>query len=65
MIEHDGEAVSDPEIVDLNTVEGCVAWMKDLPTENLREIAARPLDRFNYLLVAAAEGELIIRELEP
>lgn len=52
---------SQPEIMDLNTAEGCVAWMKELPTENLKTIAARPLDRFNALLVYAAEGELIVR----
>lgn len=51
-----------PEVMDLNTAEGCVAWMKELPTENLRKIAARPLDRFNILLVCAAEGELLLRE---
>jgi hypothetical protein len=47
--------------IDLNTVAGCVTWMKQLPTENLTEIAARPLDQFNYKLVLAAEGELIVR----
>lgn len=50
-----------PAVMDLNTAEGCVAWMKELPTENLRVIAARPIDQFNALIVAAADGELIIR----
>ncbi len=51
-----------PAEMDLTTAEGCVAWMKELPTENLRKIAARPIDRFNALLVAAADGELIVRK---
>lgn len=50
-----------PETMDLDTAEGCVAWMKKLPTENLIAIAQRPLDRFNALIVCAAEGELIVR----
>jgi len=54
---------SQPEIMDLTTAEGCVAWMKELPTANLRVIAARPVDRFNALMVAAADGELILRDL--
>lgn len=52
-----------PEVMDLNTAAGCAAWVKELPTENLRVIAARPLDRFNALIVCAAEGELILREM--
>jgi hypothetical protein len=52
---------SQPEMMDLNTAEGCVAWMKELPTDNLKTIAARPVDRFNILIVCAAEGELIVR----
>jgi hypothetical protein len=48
--------------IDLNTARGAAEWMRGLPTENLREIASRPLDSFNYLLVTAAEGELIVRE---
>lgn len=55
------EHSSRPEVMDLTTPEGAVAWMKELPTENLRQIAARPIDEFNYLLVSAADGELIIR----
>lgn len=50
-----------PETIDLDTAEGCVAWMKQLPTENLIAIAQRPIDRFNALIVSAAEGELIVR----
>jgi hypothetical protein len=52
---------SQPEVMDLNTAEGCVAWMKELPTENLITIAKRPIDRFNALIVCAAEGELLMR----
>lgn len=55
--------MSRPEVCDLNTAEGCVAWMMELPTANLRAIAARPLDRFNAMLVLAAEGELVVRDL--
>jgi hypothetical protein len=55
--------MSGTDIMDLNTAEGCVEWMKQLPTENLREIAARPIDRFNILIVCAAEGELTMREM--
>lgn len=51
--------------IDLNTAEGCATWMKSLPTENLRSIAARPVfispTGGNVLLVASAEGELIVR----
>jgi hypothetical protein len=48
-------------VIDMNTAEGCAAWMKGLPTENLRSIAARPLDVMNALLVMSAEAELIVR----
>jgi esterase/lipase superfamily enzyme len=48
-------------IIDLNTPVGAIEWMKGLPTENLLAIAARPIDQFNYLLVCAADGELILR----
>lgn len=52
------------EAIDLNTSEGAVAWMRQLPTANLREIAAREVfygPVSNLLLVAAAQGELIVR----
>jgi hypothetical protein len=52
-------------VIDMNTAEGCAAWMKGLPTENLRSIAARPIFACeagsNALLVASAECELILR----
>ncbi len=51
-----------PEVCDLSTAEGCVEWVQHLPSENLRVIAARPVDQFNAYLVFAAEGELNFRE---
>jgi hypothetical protein len=52
-------------VIDMNTAEGCAAWMKGLPTENLRSIAARPIflnaNGGNVLMVTAAECELIVR----
>lgn len=52
-------------VIDMNTAEGCAAWMRTLPTENLRAIAARPVfltaSGGNVLLVTAAECELIVR----
>lgn len=52
-------------VIDMNTAEGCAAWMKTLPTENLRAIAARPMfvspTGGNVLLVTSAECELIVR----
>lgn len=53
--------VTNTKIIDLNTPEGCVAYMRTLPIENLQAIAARQIDQFNYLLVCAADGELILR----
>lgn len=53
------------KVIDMNTAEGCAEWMKGLPTENLRSIAARPIfvspAGGNVLLVASAEAELILR----
>ena len=48
-------------VIDMNTAEGCATWMQSLPTENLRSIAARPLDPMNALMVISAECELIVR----
>lgn len=52
-------------VIDMNTAEGCAEWMKTLPTENLRSIAARPIflneNGGNALLVISAECELIVR----
>jgi hypothetical protein len=52
-------------VIDMNTAEGCAEWMKGLPTENLRSIAARPIflspTGGNALLVMSAEAELIVR----
>jgi hypothetical protein len=48
-------------VIDMNTAEGCAEWMKGLPTENLRSIAARPLNALGALVVVAAECELIVR----
>lgn len=48
-------------IIDMNTPEGACEWAKQLPTANLLAIAARPIDQFNYLLVCAADGELLLR----
>lgn len=52
-------------VIDMNTAEGCAEWMKGLPTENLRSIAARPIfldaNGGNALLVLSAEMELNVR----
>jgi hypothetical protein len=51
-------------IIDLDTAEGMAEWVKALPTENLRSIAARPIfygPVSNFLLVTAAECELSLR----
>jgi len=53
------------KVIDMNTAEGCAAWMRELPTDNLRAIAARPIfvceAGSNALLVASADAELILR----
>ena len=49
------------QTINLNTPEGVAIWIRDLPTANLKAIAARPIDQFNYMLVTAAGMELIIR----
>jgi nitrous oxide reductase accessory protein NosL len=53
------------KVIDMNTAEGMGAHMATLPTENLREIAAREmfLNSFggNVLMITAAAGELILR----
>lgn len=51
-------------ITDMNTAEGMAAHMRTLPTENLRELAAREVfygPVSNLLMVTAAECELIVR----
>lgn len=54
-----------PHIIDLDTAEGATEWVRQLPTANLREIAARPVfvceAGSNLLIVCAAQGELIVR----
>ena len=52
-------------MIDMDTAEGVSTWVKGLPTENLRSIAARSIfvseAGSNALLVTAAQGELIVR----
>lgn len=49
------------QTIDLETPAGVAAWVRELPDENLRAIADRPIDQFNFLLVTAAGLELIVR----
>jgi hypothetical protein len=60
----DGDMGSN-NVIDMGTAAGCAEWMRTLPSENLRSIAARPVfvceAGSNALLVASAEAELIVR----
>jgi hypothetical protein len=53
------------KVIDLDTAEGVALWVKGLPTENLKAIAARPVfvceAGSNVLLLLAADCELILR----
>jgi hypothetical protein len=52
-------------VINMDTPEGCAEWMASLPTDNLREIAARPVylnsTGSNAMMVTAAAAELILR----
>jgi hypothetical protein len=56
------------KVIDLDTPEGVCEHVKTLPSENLREIAARPLvigPVSNITLVMAAAMELVLRGEKP
>lgn len=51
-------------VIDLDTTEGIVEWVQQLPDENLQAIADRPVDFTNFVLGYAAACELIVRRVK-